>query len=260
LTFDGESEVREIGDEAFDVYPGDVAVLPGGVEHRGERPFQAETRTIYAHFSVNRDDGFIRDTKKKKNVQQDADDVPPFVTGGVVHNAGERVLHYFEDIRHLFWKYWPYREERLDALVNLLLAELADIHQRNLSGENKTIRRLLEFMGGAPYRFFTIAELAVEAEMSERSLVNAFRAETGKSIHQYQMETKLERIAILLKSESYTSLARLAENFGFSSEFHLSAAFKKKYGMSPKQYRREGERFEFDNFQHTPYRHSARWN
>jgi AraC-like DNA-binding protein len=57
----------------------------------------------------------------------------------------------------------------------------------------------------------------------------------------------LDQIAGLIKSRSYTSLKVLASNFGFYDEFHLSAAFKKKFGAAPKGYSREGSAAVFRN-------------
>lgn len=60
---------------------------------------------------------------------------------------------------------------------------------------------------------------------------------TGLSLHRYLLSFRLEKAAELLLSKTY-SIQLIAEKCGFSSSYHLSNAFKKKYGISPKSYRK----------------------
>jgi transcriptional regulator GlxA family with amidase domain len=101
---------------------------------------------------------------------------------------------------------------------------------------DKTINDLLDHLENYPYRFFTISELAYQTGLSPKTLSSRFKRETGQTVHQFQMDKKLMTIAAFLRSESYTSLKNLAVDFGFSSEFHLSSCFKKKFELSPQHY------------------------
>jgi AraC-like DNA-binding protein len=75
--------------------------------------------------------------------------------------------------------------------------------------------------------------------LSRKSLMSNFRKTTGQSIHQYQMNNKLEQIAALLRSGAFSNLRGLALDFGFCDEYHLGKCFKKKYGISPRRYSRD---------------------
>jgi AraC-like DNA-binding protein len=50
------------------------------------------------------------------------------------------------------------------------------------------------------------------------------------------MNGKLEQIAALLRSGTFSNIRSLASDFGFYDEYHLSKCFKKKYGISPYRY------------------------
>jgi transcriptional regulator GlxA family with amidase domain len=54
---------------------------------------------------------------------------------------------------------------------------------------------------------------------------------------QYLMRLRLERAQRLIGTTPFT-LEAIAEQLGFSSAFHLSAAFKKRFGVPPAVWRR----------------------
>ncbi len=64
-----------------------------------------------------------------------------------------------------------------------------------------------------------------------------FKRHTGLSPYRYVQELRLEKARRLIGSSSQ-SLQEIAEQLGFASAFHLSAAFKKRYGQSPTHWRR----------------------
>jgi AraC-like DNA-binding protein len=65
-----------------------------------------------------------------------------------------------------------------------------------------------------------------------------FLARTGLSPKRYQQRMRLERARRLLGS-TRESLDMIAERVGFCSAFHLSAAFKKEFGVPPKIWRQQ---------------------
>lgn len=74
--------------------------------------------------------------------------------------------------------------------------------------------------------------------VSYSSFRRAFRKETGLSPWQYLMDVRLNRARRLLSSRG-AKLESVADAVGFSSAFHLSATFKKAYGVSPNNWRKQ---------------------
>ena len=74
-----------------------------------------------------------------------------------------------------------------------------------------------------------------------RTLNNRFQKALGQTFHTYQTELKLRMVQQYLRCQPKAALSEAAENFGFCDEFHLSHAFKNKFGISPSRYRVLGE-------------------
>jgi AraC-like DNA-binding protein len=218
--------------EELRIKPGDIAVLPAAIAHRGLEYCRANTRTIFIHFSMEKLDHKFRTSTKPAKADRDIPPKNPLTVSSLSHDNGN-VFNLFQNLARTFHSNSLNREMRCRAILDLLLAELADIYRGEIIKRDLTVGKLLEYMADHPEKFYTITELAAEANLSDRSLTRRFRAETGKAVHQYQMDYKLDRIANLLKARAYVGLKNLALNFGFYDEFHLSSSFKKKFGVSP---------------------------
>lgn len=68
-----------------------------------------------------------------------------------------------------------------------------------------------------------------------------FRQQTGKTLHRYLLEFRLEKAASLLLETTY-SVAEIAEQVGFENADHFSHCFSKLRGITPTKYR-QGFRF-----------------
>jgi AraC family transcriptional regulator len=64
-----------------------------------------------------------------------------------------------------------------------------------------------------------------------------FRESTGTTPHQYVMQRRIAHAEKLL-SANQLGVAEIAVACGFSSQAHLTLAFKKQTGMTPAEYRR----------------------
>jgi AraC-like DNA-binding protein len=219
--------------EEIRIRPGDIAVLPAAIEHRGFESCRANTRTIFIHFSMEKPDHRVASLKTGKTTPENH-----LTVSSLCHDNGN-AFGLFQGLARTFQSNIANRKLRCRAILDLLLAELADIYRGEIIKRDFVIVKLLEYMANHPEKFFTLAELAGEANLSERSLTRRFRAETGTTVHQYQTDFKLDRIAHLLKSRSYVGLKNLALSFGFCDEFHLSCSFKRKFGVSPGRFWRK---------------------
>ena len=79
--------------------------------------------------------------------------------------------------------------------------------------------------------------LAKEAGMSISKLNRDFRAAFGTSLHAYVIEKRLDLAACLL-SEGSESVSQVAAMCGYTNMSHFSSAFRRRYGVPPKDWSR----------------------
>jgi transcriptional regulator GlxA family with amidase domain len=98
------------------------------------------------------------------------------------------------------------------------------------------IARVLAALRREPARSFRVKELARLAGASRANFARLFRAATGRSPIRYLAERRLELAAQLLLTTP-EPLSRIARETGYGSEFSLSRAFKRRFGIAPAYYR-----------------------
>jgi AraC-like DNA-binding protein len=103
--------------------------------------------------------------------------------------------------------------------------------------------RVSKVIGEAEHRLVNYLEESIDLRQLARALGlsyshfrRAFREQTGYAPWQYLTRQRLLRAQVLLKASDAT-LDEIADQVGFSSGFHLSAKFKKAYGMAPSNWR-----------------------
>ncbi len=94
-------------------------------------------------------------------------------------------------------------------------------------------RILAERLGETP----DLPALARELGVGYAGFRREFKRRTGLAPGQYLMRLRLERAQRLLGATPAT-LEAVSEAVGFSSAFHLSAAFKARFGVAPKVWRK----------------------
>jgi transcriptional regulator GlxA family with amidase domain len=101
------------------------------------------------------------------------------------------------------------------------------------------LRELQAWIAGHLDQDLSVAALAAEAGLSERSFARAFRAEIGETPAAYVEVLRVERARALLE-DGAESLQAVSRATGFSSPEVLRRAFHRRAGVSPAAYR---ERF-----------------
>ena len=82
----------------------------------------------------------------------------------------------------------------------------------------------------------SIDELAREAGMSASKLKRGFKQVFGIPPYQYYLKAKMAEAKTLLQSRSF-AISEVGHILGYSNLSKFSQAFKKEYGMTPRQYR-----------------------
>ena len=84
-------------------------------------------------------------------------------------------------------------------------------------------------------RRWTLAEIAREIRGSPVYLTQVFQQVEGLPLYRYHLRLRLARALDLLAERA--DLSSLAQDLGFSSHSHFSAAFKQHYGVTPAEFR-----------------------
>jgi len=99
------------------------------------------------------------------------------------------------------------------------------------------IERALAALRASPNRRFTVRALAKHAGASPSTFARLFVQSLGMTPNAWLVAERLARAERLLV-ETRASLAEIAARTGYASEFALSRAFKRRFGVAPGLFRR----------------------
>lgn len=86
----------------------------------------------------------------------------------------------------------------------------------------------------------TISDLCSQFYLSPTALKAGFRHLYGQPIHSWLQEQRMERAAELLRTSS-NGVLQVAQMVGYEGTSQFNAVFKRRFGMSPGQYRKMSE-------------------
>ena len=134
------------------------------------------------------------------------------------------------------------------AMLRALLQELFLLCDRqcrmlyNIPDEihttDRQIVRAARFISGHYMERITAAEIAAAAGYSPNYLSKKFKRSVGIGIHEYLMFIRLQRAAYELVATD-DRITQIAFRCGFSDSNYFKDAFKKKYGLTPRAYRKQ---------------------
>jgi AraC-like DNA-binding protein/mannose-6-phosphate isomerase-like protein (cupin superfamily) len=104
--------------------------------------------------------------------------------------------------------------------------------------KDPAVARAVELVRTQPADSWTVASLAAEVGMSRTLFGVRFRELVGESPIRYLARVRLSQAAGYLTTTNSTLYA-IAQRTGYESEASLSKAFKRAFGRSPGEYRRE---------------------
>jgi AraC-like DNA-binding protein/mannose-6-phosphate isomerase-like protein (cupin superfamily) len=96
----------------------------------------------------------------------------------------------------------------------------------------------VELLHSQPERRWTVSRVASAVGMSRTNFSQRFRRVVGDSPMRYLTRVRLSRAAGYLSTTDLTLFA-IAQSTGYDSEASLGKAFKRAFGQSPGEYRRE---------------------
>ena len=96
---------------------------------------------------------------------------------------------------------------------------------------NEYVRRIRSFIEAMYVRKISIEDLAGQLHLNRRYLTRLFHGETGMSIRDYLLNTRMREAVECLRAG--LSVGETAERCGYEDMFLFSKLFKKQFGVSP---------------------------
>lgn len=124
------------------------------------------------------------------------------------------------------------RQQRLEAMVADELGVAPD-EDREKQLLNRAVGILKSRMTTPP----NLVELAHELGTNERKLTEIFRQQVGMTVFDFLLDLRLEKARLLL-DEGNMQVQLIADCIGYRNAGDFTRAFRRRYGITPTEYRR----------------------
>lgn len=102
------------------------------------------------------------------------------------------------------------------------------------------IRALVDYLTLHPEKNLSREEMCQIAGVSESSLRRLFHQQTGKTIHEFELDNKIIYASHRLVTTN-DSISEIGYALGFESPSYFTKIFRQKVGISPKAYRKQSQ-------------------
>ena len=159
----------------------------------------------------------------------------------VVHGAGS--------IEHIFGELYAVPEKikrsyfKIKILELLLYLEALELPENPVEKpyfyrtQVEKAKAVQQFLVGHMDENFTQEELSRRFDIPLTPLKNCFKSVFGASIGSYLLEYRMNQAAVFLRTKREMSVAEIAGCVGYDSPSKFAAAFRRKMGMTPMDYR-----------------------
>ena len=237
------SGILEIQNKPYMLSKGDLAIINSGVSYKIR--FAPGTVKCYmikfdcTQEHADKDKDNPADIPEKFDSEKilshmDFEDAPQFSEYFILSNM--------EQIEKLFRMMFEEERKRLigwRATANGLLAEILTKALRADTGYSNTsrLKEVLDYLHANFNSPISNSQIASKFGYHPNYLSNLFVKITGKSMHQYLISLRIARAAELLETGKLP-VAQVAVTCGFENSSKFSAMFKKEFGRTPTQYRK----------------------
>ena len=225
---DGEG-CLQVNDTWYNLKKGDVFYLPPNIPYI-YYPSQ-KNPWIYAWVAIEGDKAteYFSNSYFKNNVY-------------VYHlKKADIVLHFIHDF-FLTTTSKTLQEEKMFSVFFSLMGMIVD-DQPNTENEQPLVEKYLKQIKDTIYcnylnPHFKIEDLSAIVNLSYPYIIKIFKKAFNVPLKKYLYNLRLEQASNLLLNTT-RSISDIAYNSGFSDPLYFSSSFKKHYGLSPKEYRKQ---------------------
>ncbi|WP_223192724.1 AraC family transcriptional regulator [Paenibacillus sedimenti] len=233
-----------IGDNIYDLLPGDMLLFNGDKIHRVNPSQDVPYIRSYVNF------------------------MPALIEQCMPSEMSKKLLSLFESPNGLLIRWSPEEREEIERFFQTLcseieketfgyewmsvtllsqmlvriyrkskhLMELSRIQQPSHSQAN--VKRILQYLNQNYTENISLADLSKALHLNKYYMCHCFKEVTGYTINNYLMSKRIEEAKKLLLS-SDQPIGSISEQLGFNTSIHFSRTFKQYAGASPQMFRKE---------------------
>lgn len=232
-----------IGDEIYQLQPGDMLLFSGDIHHR----VNPARDTPYIRSYINFMPDFIQEMVGEELLEK-LMSLFGHTNGLLIRWDDQGIAEVNEQIMKI------YKEREKEAvgsdfmMRSLLVQLLLQIYRMSKdsyaqpsspaqSMKESNVRQMLTYLNLNYRNSFTLDELAGTMHLNKYYMCHCFKEVTGFSINNYIARRRVEEAKRLLQV-SNEPIGRLSEQLGFGNSIHFSRLFKQYVGVSPQMYRK----------------------
>ena len=230
----------QIGDDIYPVRFGDIMLIPPHVPHRTIIDTQvAPYRRFVFWISQEYCNHLLQSSPDYAYIMQYVGTAKKYVfhTDLISFNSVQsKILRLLEEMRSQKFG----KDAQISICVNDLILHLNRLaHEQNTPGKKNydrvLYRQLMEYIEEHVEEDLSLEKIASEFFVSKYHIAHVFKDNTGLSIHQFITKKRLDLCRDAIQSKM--SITEAYQMFGFGDYSSFYRAFKKEYGISPKDFR-----------------------
>lgn len=230
----------QIGNDFYPVRFGDIMLIPPQVPHRTIINTQAAPyRRFVFWISQEYCNHLLQSSPDYAYIMQYVGTAKQYVfhTDLISFNSVQsKILRLLEEMRSQKFG----KEAQISICVNDLILHLNRLaHELNTPGKKNydrvLYRQLMEYIEEHVEEDLSLEKIASEFFVSKYHIAHVFKDNTGLSIHQFITKKRLDLCRDAIQSKM--SITEAYQMFGFGDYSSFYRAFKKEYGISPKDFR-----------------------
>ena len=240
-----------IDDEVFSVYEGDVLIIPANTIYQ---PRETDGCSYYfVHFTAATlentlpstiDESLLRyqDVTEKGYAYNFYGKTYSSVINLPIHIKQDNFKSYYplQNVFERATKLNIWRNDYEKLLLDNIIRELLILISTELATpqmSNNTLKKILHYINKHYNENLTLTSIAEHFGFSTSYITKLFRNFLGKGTVDYINDLRLTAACEYLISSNY-SIGEISNKIGYINQYYFNRLFKKKYGVTPKDFRK----------------------
>lgn len=217
-----------IDNKTYQVHAGDLVLIPRDTIHRTQYPLNIK----YSRMLINCSDYFI-----PESVYKEMDNLLYIYRNNEI---SDKIFEILSEIKKDYYSPDQYSIDFIQGLMNNLFILIARYPNEisNTSAKNEYIENAVNYIRNNFSSRITLNDVAEVCAITPEHLSRIFKKETGFGFVEYLTFIRLQHAEYLIKTKKM-SITEVSHRCGFEDSNYFSYTFKKKYGISPREMKKQ---------------------